>query len=140
MVPFPVVKEMSYSRAVARAVLTKINSLSTVSGHEHGYEDRKDVLYNCVCKKFTYTNLPKAVVNCLRMVYTPEFDSVLTKKVPQPALSAACETFMLLSVARYALYFFVWEQIFLIFFIGTICFDVQKPNASCSASVSSVLV
>lgn len=32
------------------------------------------------------------------------------------------------------------EQIFLIFNIGTICLDVQKPKTSCNASVSSVLV
>ena len=39
-----------------------------------------------------------------------------------------------------SLYFLVCEQIFLIFAIGTICFDVQKPNASCRASVRAVLV
>ena len=33
-----------------------------------------------------------------------------------------------------------WEQIFLILAMGTICLDVQNPNASCNASVSSVLV
>ena len=36
--------------------------------------------------------------------------------------------------------FFVLEQKFFIFAIGTICFEVQKPNASCRASVNSVLV
>ena len=37
-------------------------------------------------------------------------------------------------------YFFVWEMIFLIFATGTICFDVQNPNASWRSSVNSVLV
>ena len=72
--------------------------------------------------------------------YNPEFDSLLTKKVQQAALEAAFGTFLNFLVARYALGFFVCEQIFLIFFIGTICFEVQKPNASCRASVSAVLV
>ena len=35
---------------------------------------------------------------------------------------------------------YVLEQKFFIFAIGTICFEVQKPNASCRASVNSVLV
>ncbi len=73
-------------------------------------------------------------------VYNPEFDSLLTKKVPQTALAAAFGTFVNFLIARYAFGFFVCEQIFLIFFIGTICFEVQKPNASCRASVSSLLV
>ena len=72
--------------------------------------------------------------------YNPEFDSLLTKKVPQTALAAAFGTFVNFLIARYAFGFFVCEQIFLIFFIGTICFEVQKPNASCRASVSSLLV
>ena len=72
--------------------------------------------------------------------YDPEFDSLLTKKVPQTALAAAFGTFVNFLIARYAFGFFVCEQIFLIFFIGTICFEVQKPNASCRASVSSLLV
>lgn len=72
--------------------------------------------------------------------YHPEFDSLLTKKVPQTALAAAFGTFVNFLIARYAFGFFVCEQIFLIFFIGTICFEVQKPNASCRASVSSLLV
>ena len=37
-------------------------------------------------------------------------------------------------------YFLVSEQIFLIFLIGIISFEVQNPNASCRASVSSDLV
>lgn len=36
--------------------------------------------------------------------------------------------------------FFVQEQMFLMVFIGTICFDVQNPKASCRESVSSVRV
>lgn len=72
--------------------------------------------------------------------YNHEFDSFMTKKVPQTALAAAFGTFPYFLLARYTSGFFVCEQIFLIFFIGTICFEVQKPNVSCSASVSFVLV
>ena len=36
--------------------------------------------------------------------------------------------------------FFVVEQIFFIFCIGTIYFDVQNPKASCRSSVNSVQV
>lgn len=53
---------------------------------------------------------------------------------------ADCETFIKFMNARYTIYFFVLEQKFFIFAIGTICFEVQKPNASCRASVNSVLV
>lgn len=42
--------------------------------------------------------------------------------------------------SRYASYFLVWLQIFFIFFIGMICFEVQNPNFSCRSSVNSVLV
>ena len=72
--------------------------------------------------------------------YTPVFDSFLAKKVPKPALVAASGTFLNFTNARYTFPFLVWEQIFLIFLIGMICFDVQKPNASWRASVSSVRV
>ncbi len=74
------------------------------------------------------------------LCYDPEFDSVLTKKVPEAALEAAFGAFLYFTVARYVFCFFVCEQIFLIFFMGMICFEVQKPNASCRASVNSVLV
>lgn len=72
--------------------------------------------------------------------YTPIFDSFLGKKVSQATLRAACGTFINFTDARYTIYFLVWEQIFLILAMGTICLDVQNPNASCNASVSSVLV
>ena len=71
---------------------------------------------------------------------TKELDSFLEKKVPQAAYKADCETFIKFMNARYTIYFFVLEQKFFIFAIGTICFEVQKPNASCRASVNSVLV
>lgn len=58
----------------------------------------------------------------------------------KPRIYRLCETFYFLSVARYVLDFLVWEQIFLIFFIGTISFEVQKPNALCRSSVKVVLV
>ena len=74
------------------------------------------------------------------MSYTPVFDSFLEKKVSQVALGAGCGTFINFTDARYTIFFLVWEQIFLILAIGTICLDVQNPNASCNASVSSVLV
>ncbi len=73
-------------------------------------------------------------------LYNPKFNSLLTKKVPQTALTAAFGTFVNFLIARYAFGFFVCEQIFFIFFMGTICFEVQNPNASCRASVSFVLV
>ena len=41
-----------------------------------------------------------------------------------------CGTFVYFTIARYAIYFLVCEQIFLILAMGTICLDVQKPNAS----------
>lgn len=72
--------------------------------------------------------------------YNPIFDSFLRKKVSQPALTADCGTFSFFMNIRYAIYFFVCEQIFLILDIGMISFDVQNPNALCKASVSSVLV
>ena len=72
--------------------------------------------------------------------YDSKFNSLLTKKVPQTALTAAFGTFVNFLIARYAFGFFVCEQIFFIFFMGTICFEVQNPNASCRASVSFVLV
>ena len=72
--------------------------------------------------------------------YIPIFDSFLRKKVSQPALTADCGTFSFFMNIRYAIYFFVCEQIFLILDIGMISFDVQNPNALCKASVSSVLV
>lgn len=72
--------------------------------------------------------------------YNPKFDSLLTEKVPQPALTADFGTFPHFLIARYTSGFFVREQIFLIFFIGTICFEVQKPNASCRSFVIFVLV
>lgn len=74
------------------------------------------------------------------MIYNPVFDTFWTKKVPQTALGAVCGTFANFMVARYAIYFLVWEQIFFILAMGMICFDVQNPNALCNASVSSVLV
>ena len=74
------------------------------------------------------------------MPQTPIFDSFLGKKVSQATLRAACGTFINFTDARYTIYFLVWEQIFLILAMGTICLDVQNPNASCNASVSSVLV
>ena len=77
--------------------------------------------------KFTYTEYPV-------------FDSVLMRKVSQSAPVVDCETFVNFTNARYTIYFLVCEQIFLILAIGTICFDVQNPNASCRASVISVLV
>lgn len=58
------------------------------------------------------------------MYNNPVFDSLLMKKVSQAALVADCGTFINFMVARYAVYFFVWEQIFLIFLTGTICFEV----------------
>lgn len=64
------------------------------------------------------------------MLYNPVFDSLLVKKVLKPALVADSGTFLVLPFARYAPGFFVCEQIFFIFFMGTICFEVQKPNAS----------
>ena len=70
----------------------------------------------------------------------PVFDSILMKKVLKTALVASYRTFSNFTVARYTIYFFVCEQIFLILDMGMICFDVQNPNASCSASVSAVLV
>ena len=70
----------------------------------------------------------------------PVFDSVLMRKVSQSAPVVDCETFVNFTNARYTIYFLVCEQIFLILAIGTICFDVQNPNASCRASVISVLV
>ena len=70
----------------------------------------------------------------------PVFDSILEKKVPQSACKADCETFLKFMNARYTIYFFVLKQKFFIFAIGTICFEVQKSNASCKASVNSVLV
>ena len=73
-------------------------------------------------------------------LYNPKFDSFMTKKVLQIALTAAFGTFPYFLIARYTSGFFVCAQIFLIFFIGTICFEVQKPNVSCRTSVSSVLV
>ena len=73
-------------------------------------------------------------------VHNPIFDSFLRKKVSQPALTADCGTFSFFMNIRYAIYFFVCEQIFLILDIGMISFDVQNPNALCKASVSSVLV
>ena len=51
-----------------------------------------------------------------------------------------CGTFIYFMNARYAIYFLVCEQIFLILAMGMICLDVQKPKASCRASVISVLV
>ena len=72
--------------------------------------------------------------------YNPVFDSFLAKKVSQVALGVPCGTFINFTDARYTIFFLVWEQIFRIFAIGKICLDVQNPNASCSASVSSVLV
>ena len=72
--------------------------------------------------------------------YNPVFDSVLMRKVSQSAPVVDCETFVNFTNARYTIYFLVCEQIFLILAIGTICFDVQNPNASCRASVISVLV
>ena len=75
-----------------------------------------------------------------RRWYNPIFDSFLRKKVSQPALTADCGTFSFFMNIRYAIYFFVCEQIFLILDIGMISFDVQNPNALCKASVSSVLV
>ena len=74
------------------------------------------------------------------MVYIPVFDSILREKVPKPALVAAFGTSVHFMNARYASYFFVFEKIFLILAMGTICLDVQKQNASCRASVSSLLV
>ena len=75
-----------------------------------------------------------------RRWYNPIFDSFLRKKVSHPALAADCGTFSFFMNIRYAIYFFVCEQIFLILDIGMISFDVQNPNALCKASVSSVLV
>ena len=72
--------------------------------------------------------------------YNPIFDSFLRKKVSHPALAADCGTFSFFMNIRYAIYFFVCEQIFLILDIGMISFDVQNLNALCKASVSSVLV
>lgn len=72
--------------------------------------------------------------------YNLVFDSVLMQKVLQPALVAGYKAFINFTNTRYTIYFFVCEQIFLILAMGTICFDVQKPNASCNASVISVLV
>ena len=74
------------------------------------------------------------------LCYIPVFDSVLAKKVPKSALVAAYGTFINFTDARYAIYFLVCEQIFLILAMGIICLDVQKPNASCNASVRPVLV
>ena len=82
----------------------------------------------------------KCVVSQKHLCYTPVFDSVLMRKVSQSAPVVDCETFVNFTNARYTIYFLVCEQIFLILAIGTICFDVQNPNASCRASVISVLV
>lgn len=57
----------------------------------------------------------------MELTYNPEFDSLLTKKVPQTALTAGFGTFVNFLIARYAFGFFVCEQIFLIFFIVTVC-------------------
>ncbi len=65
-----------------------------------------------------------------RVCYDPVFDSVLKEKVSQTAYLADCETFKGFTIARYITYFLVREQIFFILAIGTICFDVQNPNAS----------
>lgn len=73
-------------------------------------------------------------------IENPVFDSFLEKKVSQSAPAADYETFINFTNVRYTIYFLVWEQIFLIFAMGMICFDVQNPNASCRASVISVLV
>ena len=84
------------------------------------------------------------IVNLLEkykvLCYNPVFDTWNDKKVSQALIPMACGTFINFVIARYTIYFFVSEQIFLIFLIGTICFEVQKPNASWSASVSSVRV
>lgn len=72
--------------------------------------------------------------------YTPVFDRVLTEKISQATKIEACEIFKNFTTARYAIYFFVCEQIFFILDMGTICLEVQKPNASCNASVNSVRV
>ena len=74
------------------------------------------------------------------MIYFPVFDSILRKKALHTVLKAVCEAFENFINARYTNYFFVCEKIFLIFFTGTICLEVQNPNALCSASVSSVLM
>ena len=76
----------------------------------------------------------------IKITVIPVFGSFLEKKVSQTALRAECGTFINFTDARYTIFFLVWEQIFLIFAMGTICLDVQNPNASCNASVSSVLV
>ncbi len=81
-----------------------------------------------------------ALASSKKVCYDPEFDSVLTKKVPEAALGAAFGTFLYFTAARYTFCFLVCEQIFFIFLTGTICLEVQKPNASCRASVSSVRV
>ena len=76
-------------------------------------------------EKYLFTDEKAEGVTCVFLLiscYNPEFDSLLTKKVQQAALEAAFGTFLNFLVARYALGFFVCEQIFLIFFIGTICF------------------
>lgn len=74
------------------------------------------------------------------IIYNPVFNSLLAIKVLRPALVADLGTFTFFTSARYAVYFFVCEQIFFIFLMGMICFEVQKPNASCSASVNGVRV
>ena len=90
---------------------------------------------------YNYAKLKQTLIDeSIVSLYNPVFDSVLMRKVSQSAPVVDCETFVNFTNARYTIYFLVCEQIFLILAIGTICFDVQNPNASCRASVISVLV
>ena len=70
----------------------------------------------------------------------PSLTVFLTKKSHKPYKLGLARFLLILRMHVTPFYFLVVEQIFRIFDIGTICFDVQNPNASCSASVIFVLV
>lgn len=95
----------------------------------------------CVRSSLEYPDLHNTdIISCLWYLisfflkldkrYNPAFDTKKKKKVLQALILLACKTFLNFSVARYASCFFVSAQIFFIFLMGTICFDVQKPKAS----------
>lgn len=76
--------------------------------------------------------------NSRKEIENPVFDTEKRKKVLQALILLACRTFQNLAVARYVNGLFESAQIFFIFLIGMISLEVQKPNASWSASVNSV--
>ena len=107
----------------------------------------KDILIICadglsgikeaISAAFPKTEYQRCIVHQVRntLKYVPDKDRKAFAS-DLKTIYHACETFMIFAITRYIIYFFVVEQIFSIFCIGTICFDVQNPKASCRSSVN----